>query len=275
MGGPLLRAWPALQASLTAEPLLVLLDFDGTLAEIAPRPQDARLLPAARRALHALARMPGVQVGIISGRALVDVRRLVGIPGVVYAGNHGLEVGGAGLRFMHPAARRRRPLLRALSRQLEEALKEIPGALVEWKGLTISVHWRLVAPAHMRMLRRLVHAVLEPQERAGRVRITRGQRVLEVRPMGRWDKGAVVEWLVRRLARRTGAEARLLYAGDDQTDEDAFASVNRLGGASVLVGPPRPTAAGYRLRHPGDVAAWLVLLRRARRDALRQRGGHR
>ncbi|MBI2104429.1 MAG: trehalose-phosphatase [Candidatus Omnitrophica bacterium] len=241
-----LRDWRRLRGRMGGGAWLVLMDYDGTLTPIRPTPAEARLGAGMREAVSALSRARGITVGIVSGRSLEAVRRLVGLRGVVYAGNHGLELQGPGLRFVHPGARRSIPLLRRIARQLSRALAGIPGALVESKRLSLSIHWRRVPAAHAAAFHRRVGAVLAPWAARRAVRVTRGKRVVEVRPPVSWDKGAVVDWLAKRHRCRDG---RLLYLGDDRTDEDAFRAVNRRSGIAVFVGRPRRgTAAGWWLR---------------------------
>lgn len=258
-----LRDWRRLRGRVgDGRGWLVLTDYDGTLVPIRPTPAQARLSAGMRAAVSALSRARGISVGIVSGRSLDAVRRLVRLPGVVYAGNHGLELQGPGLRFVHPGARRRIPLLRRIARRLHHTLRGIPGALVESKRLSLSVHWRRIPVRHTALFHRRVKAVLSPWVARQAVRVTRGKRVVEVRPPVNWDKGAVVGWLVKARRCRDGC---LLYLGDDRTDEDAFRAVNRLRGVSVFVGTPRRrTAARWWLRDPREVGELFTRLAEGR-----------
>ncbi len=241
--------------------LLLLCDYDGTLTPIVARPSHARLPRATRALLRQLAGRPKLQVGVVSGRAVRDVRAFVRLPGLIYVGNHGCEILGRHLSFIHPQAVRAKPRLQRISRQLADALRGIPGSLVEPKGLSLSVHWRRVPPAAVRRFHRIVRDVLRPWVSSGQVRITRGKCVVEVRAPVAWDKGRAVSWLSRRL--RRDRRLALCYVGDDRTDEDAFRVVNRLGGVSVKVGGG-PTSARWRLAGPAEVRAWLRRLSAAR-----------
>ena len=226
---------------------LLLLDYDGTLAPIRPTPELARLDPGIRRLLRRLSRRGGMQLGFISGRSLSELRKMVGVPGAVYAGNHGYELEGPGIRFTHPKAQSVSPVLARIASKLRRALRAIPGAWVESKRLSLSVHWRKVSAAHEAGFHRAVLRTVAPWIAKGRVRITPGKRVVEVRPPAAWNKGAVVAWLMRAYGCPRGG---VLYAGDDWTDEDAFRVVNRVHGISIFVGPPVTTAARWRVRGP-------------------------
>ena len=255
-----------------ADRVWLMLDYDGTLTPIVAHPAHARLSAATRRLLARLADRSGVRVTVLSGRALRDVARRVGVRAIDYGGNHGLEWCGRRLRFRHPDAAAARPLLRRLARRLREGLRRIPGAQVEDKGLTLSVHWRTVPPSAHRVLQHAVARLTAPDRHEGRVRLTPGKRVVEIRPTVHWDKGAMVTWLWRRAALKQRTVA--VYLGDDQTDEPAFRAVNRLGGYSVVVGGTRRrTAARHRLRDPRAVGAWLAALARALERSRAVKGG--
>src|SRR5690606_5044768 len=140
---------------------------------------DAALLPAARPALAALAARPDTRIAIVSGRALGDLRARVGLDDVVYAGNHGLEIEGPDIHRSHEVARSARASLSDLKRRLEDELNAIDGVIVEDKGLTLSVHFRMVAdPAAQARIRDTVHAHAALHQG---VRFTDGKKVVEIR----------------------------------------------------------------------------------------------
>ena len=264
-----LRHWSLVRDTVaSADQLLLLADFDGTLAPIVSDPARARLPQRTKRLLRQLSRLPRTSVGIISGRSLRFVRQHVGLPSLIYVGNHGCEIIGPGLRFVHPRVRCARPLLRRVAAQLTRALRGIRGSLVEYKGFSLSVHWRNVSARDGGIFLRAVRQVLQPWVRQRRIRLTYGKHVIEVRAPVVWDKGHSVEWIRRH---RAGLRRALVcYLGDDRTDEDAFRIVNRLRGLSIVVGRTRrpTTTAHWRLQTPGEVQGWL-----ARFLALRQQAG--
>jgi trehalose 6-phosphate phosphatase len=237
--------------------LVLLLDFDGTLAPIVDHADDAAMPPATRAALERLRAMPGVAVAIVSGRGLADVRARAALDGVPYAGNHGMEIEGAGPLRIHPEARAARPSLEAVAAWLAPRLPAVPGAFLEDKGLTLSVHYRLAEPGAGPRIRALAE-----EATAGRtdVALTEGKKVLEVRPRVDWHKGRAVAFLLAHLRPPRGAP--VLYLGDDRTDEDAFRALAEGGrGEGVLVAEaPGETAAGAWLRSPDEVGALLLAL---------------
>lgn len=237
---------------LEAGDLALLLDFDGTLAPIVARAGEAEASPEARRAVSRLVRA-GVPVAVISGRSLADVRARLGITDIYYAGNHGLEIEGPGVARRHAEAVRARDRLSAVRQALEARLSAVPGAWVEDKGLSLSVHYR-ETPAER-------WEEVEGAVRAGAgadLEVRSGKRVWEVRPRVDWDKGRAVEFLLESWG-RPGLWP--LYIGDDETDEDAFRALGDRGlGVRVTEDPSAPTAAGAWVRDPAEVEAFLIRL---------------
>ena len=254
----LLNVWPQVRRQLDqAARVLLLLDYDGTLTPIAPRPELATLPPETRQAVSRLHRRERYTVGLVSGRGLDDLMAMVDLPGLIYAGNHGLEIRGPELDFIHPAAAQWRPELDKLLNALRENLAGYAGVLVEGKGLTLSVHYRLTPPELRPQLQAAFEETVAAAQQAGQVRITRGKEVLEVRPAVDWDKGQAI----LRIAADFPPGTLPIFFGDDLTDEDGFAAVHQLNGLAVLVGPARqPTRARYRVDSPREVTQTLTLL---------------
>ncbi|HSJ14835.1 MAG TPA: trehalose-phosphatase [Longimicrobiales bacterium] len=238
--------------------LFVGLDFDGTLTPIVSRPELAHLGGDTRLVLVRLAARPDTVVAVLSGRALADVRTRVAVPGLFFAGNHGFEIEGPGISELHPAADAAAPAIRRLAEACARQLARIEGVIVEDKGVTLSVHFRLVAERAHADVRAAVRALVAGE--AG-VRMSEGKMVIEVRPDVAWDKGAALAFLRRALHDDPAAPA--LFIGDDRTDEDAFRELGP-GGWGILVAeqPPAQTAARARLRDPGAVQALLERLAR-------------
>lgn len=239
--------------------LVLLLDFDGTLAPIVPEPGEASMPDATRAALDRLRERPGVEVAVVSGRGLADVRERAAIPGIAYAGNHGMEIEGPGLHRIHPEARAARPHLERVRDELAPFLAAVPGAILEDKDLTLTVHYRKVAAGEVPRVRA---AVLRAAGEHPGLHVTEGKMVLEVRPRVAWDKGRAVLFLLEQM--RPPAGAPVLYLGDDTTDEDAFRALAERGdpGEGVIVADPVPesTAARSYLREPHEVAALFAAL---------------
>jgi trehalose 6-phosphate phosphatase len=239
--------------------LVLLLDFDGTLAPIVARPEMAAIPRETRAALERLMDLPGVTAAVVSGRGLADVRERAAIPDIAYAGNHGMEIEGAGLHRIHPEALAARPELEAVAARIGGALAGIDGAFVEDKGLTLSIHYRTAAEADHARVRDSVHAAADGRPE---LHVTEGKMVLEVRPRVDWNKGRAVIFLLEQM--RPPAGTPVLYLGDDRTDEDAFRALESWDAAAegIIVADPVPddTAARSRLGEPAEAAELFAAL---------------
>jgi len=243
--------------------LALFLDYDGTLTPIVRRPEEATLSEEMRTLLRDLAAR--VTVGIISGRDLADVRGMVGLEELYYAGSHGFDVAGpGGLRMQQRAAQEYIPTLDTAERDLREGLEQIEGAWVERKHFAIAVHYRETAEADVERVGRAVDAVHASHPR---LRRKGGKKIIELQPDVPWDKGRAVLWLLDQLD-LAHPEVLPVYVGDDVTDEDAFAAL-RGRGLSIRVGPLEdPTGADFHLRDVGELERFC----RALLDLLDDRG---
>jgi trehalose 6-phosphate synthase len=232
---------------------VLFLDYDGTLVPIAPTPQEAQPSAELRDLLRALARR--VAVVIVSGRAAADLRRLLDVEGVAYMGNHGLEVIGGEQPPVYEAAVGFRHHLRQLAGEIRFRLSPVRGVLVEEKGFSVSVHYRLVDPSQHPRVAQVVRTVVDRARPW--IALTKEKKVLELRPSLVWDKGRAVRWwLEEHYGAEWPAAVVPVYVGDDRTDEDAFAAI-RGRGVTIAVAPEGPTAAAYAVESPAEVAAFL------------------
>ena len=223
------------------------LDVDGTLIDIATTPEAVRVDTAMLELIARLHRSSGGAVALVSGRALSFLENRLGTLRLPLAGQHGLERrDAAGRLWMHaapPAAKCR----------IKEALAPIvarhPSLLLEDKGLTLALHYRLaphLAAYAQRLMARLARAA------GAGLEVQRGKCVAEVKPSG-IDKGtAVAEYLAESPFRGR----RPVFIGDDLNDEHGFAEVNKLDGISIKVGQGR-SCARFRLRDVAAVRRWL------------------
>lgn len=217
------------------ESAALLLDVDGTLAPVVPRPADAAVPAAVRELLGELGRRYGL-VACVSGRQVLEARRVVGLDALTYVGNHGLEVlrPGADEPQADPAAGPRAGAPAALLDALAPGELDGAGLRREDKGAIQALHWRGASDE--------AAAEARARELADRARAAGlvprwGRKVLELRPVAGVDKGSAVD---RLLAEHSGIQLAL-YAGDDRTDLDAFRALRRRarGGrlrAAVCVG---------------------------------------
>lgn len=253
----------ALGQRLDASPLAMLLDVDGTLAPIAPRPSDARVPAATRAVLERLATAPGVHLALVSGRGAEDAAVIVGVNGVWAIGNHGMEIRTpSGELEADASVREYESAVARAAGALEQAVAEVPGALVENKRWTLSLHYRLVDESKALVL------IARARDIAAelKLRVTEGKKVVELRPPVPVDKGSAAVALASRLGALDGGV--IFFAGDDRTDEDAFLALRRASSSAITVrvGPEGvETNAEFRLDSPEELRELLALVAERRR----------
>lgn len=241
--------------------LVVLSDFDGTLAEFDLDPTLPRIRSDAFAALVALSSLSQVTLGLVSGRRVADLARRVPLGSEVYmAGLHGLEIVVADRQWRHDAVERALTAVQALEASLVPVVAATAGARLEAKGAAVAVHVRGVARDERAGVLAAADTTAEPWLSAGALRLLVGADVHEYLPAAAWNKGDAVRWIAHDIERTTGEAPWLVYFGDDLTDEDAFRAVG--DGVSVVVGR-RASAARYRLESTADVAAVLADLAEA------------
>lgn len=239
MTGP--DAPPPLHLAGTA----LFLDFDGTLVDLADAPDLIHVPDTLPPLLERLSERLQGRLAIVSGRSIADLERHLGRTTLAISGSHGFELRLADGRSLAGAPPER---LAGVRRDVGRFAAGVPGLLVEEKPAGIAVHYRRAPQEEER-----VTAFLAGLAEQARLVLQRGKMVVELRPPG-VDKG---EALKRMMTEPAFAGARPLFVGDDLTDEHAFAAAAALGGAGVLVGAPRETAARWRLSDVAAVARWL------------------
>ena len=230
---------------------LIILDYDGTLVPIRSRPGLARL-DARQRKVMSRIHGSGMQVAMLSGRSVANLKKRVAIPDIGYGGVFGLELSAPGWSYLHPAARTARPAIAGLISALLELYKDIPGVQVEDKEAGLTLHYRRVPkklhPEFSRRLEKARSLVAAPV-----LEWTRGKAAWEVVPRTNWSKGKAALMLWRRAGRPF-----LLAIGDDPFDESMLRAAQRYG-AGIRVGEG-PSKAGYRLKDPDEVNGFLRAL---------------
>jgi trehalose 6-phosphate phosphatase len=218
----------------------LLFDVDGTLAPIAPRPELARVPAESRAELARLARSY-LLVACISGRSGEKAAALVGVDGIRYVGNHGLELDERAVELAAEIA----------------AFKSSVALPVEDKGLSLSYHYRVAEDEGA--ARAELERVAEHAREAG-LDPRWGRKVLEIRPAVSADKGTAVSALLASVEARRG-----LYAGDDTTDLDAFRGLAAAGldhAVRIAVGSdegPRELTAAADITVPNPEALERLL----------------
>lgn len=228
---------------------VLLLDFDGTLAPIRRKPGHVRLSKAARRLL-VLLRDRGTVLGVVSGRSLEDLERLIGLPGLWYVGSHGyrLQPPKGALILLATSAERRR--VRLAGQWLRRRLRGTPGVVLDWKHSSLAVHYRAASPRNAARAEELVREALR---RDPHLHVISGKKVWELLPGDAVDKGSAVARLLK--LEHAGPHDVVAYVGDDTTDESVFRRLRN--GFTIVVGCKTNTAARYSLKSPGEVRTFL------------------
>ncbi|XP_046388620.1 alpha,alpha-trehalose-phosphate synthase [UDP-forming] [Ischnura elegans] len=235
--------------------LTLLLDYDGTLAPIAPHPDLAVLPKETKDVLEKLAKTPDVYVAIVSGRNVNNVKAMVGIEGITYAGNHGLEIlHPDGTKFVHPMPVEYEGKVSELLKTLQEEVCH-DGAWVENKGALLTFHYRETPVALRAEMANKAKSIIQ------RFGFSAGKAhcALEARPPVQWDKGRASIYILRTAFGVDWNErVRVIYAGDDVTDEDAMRALKGMAATFlVTISPCVRTAADRRLPGTESILALL------------------
>jgi trehalose 6-phosphate phosphatase len=219
------------------------LDFDGTLVDIVDRPDAVMVDPALPDVLTRLQERLGGALAIVSGRPIAFLDERFAPCRFDVAGLHGLEHRLAGELYLCDPDDH--PQLRSMVERLKEVVAPRPGVLIEDKGCSVAVHWRL-APQERDFALAAAQAALEAL--GGEYRVQHGKAVAEILPAAA-GKGKVIE---RYLGLPPYKGRRPIFAGDDLTDENGFKTVNAHGGLSIRIGQGE-TIARVRLGTPADL----------------------
>ncbi|PKU72419.1 probable trehalose-phosphate phosphatase 6 [Dendrobium catenatum] len=253
--------------ALIGKQVVMFLDYDGTLSPIVDDPDRAFMSDAMRDAVRDVARY--FPTAIVSGRCRNKVYSFVRLAELYYAGSHGMDIKvpakGPSLKkpngkaVLFQPASKFLPMIDKVYRTLLEATKSTPGAKVENNKFCVSVHFRCVDEKRWRALADRVKSVLKEYPK---LRLTPGRKVLEIRPIIKWDKGRAMEFLLKSLGFADCKDVLPVYIGDDLTDEDAFKVLrNRGQGFGILVSKiPKETSASYSLQEPSEVMDFLQRL---------------
>lgn len=244
--------------ALDAVNLWLFLDYDGTLAEFAATPDEIIPNPKIASVLDQLARQPQTRVTIISGRKLPDIRLLLPIPGIFMAGSYGIEMlTASGEEINRVDYDDVRPILELLKPQWERIIAGRKGFFLEDKGWTLALHARFADDADAEEVLAAAQLTIDQQKLTGRFRVLGGHKFLEIAPTLA-SKKETVNYLLRQFP---FPEAKCIYIGDDDKDEEAFSAIHAQNGVAIKVAQPSQfsslTEADYFLESPKDSIRWL------------------
>lgn len=225
----------------------ILLDIDGTLLDIAPTPHQVRVPTSLRKTLKTLQERTDGALALVSGRALSDIDLLFSPLQLSAVGGHGAEVR---LLNGHAKTEGTSPLDEELRRRLGAIAKMGDGIILEDKGYSLALHYRL-APDRKRAIEDAVNAICKDLPPAT-VEVLPGKAVIEIKKVG-FNKGTALRAL---MAQKPFAGRRPVFVGDDTTDDAAFAAVPEFDGVAISVGRMVPGVT-QRFETPTDVRRWL------------------
>lgn len=232
--------------------IALFLDFDGTLVPIQKDPSRCVLSGEIKEQLKSLADSGRIYITILSGRSLLDIKRMVGIRDICYGGNHGLVISDSDMTYVHPKALSAKPFIDKAARMLNKEIAGIEGAWIERKRFTASLHYRSVRRGDVLPVKRAFYKVISEFSGDRRLAVIKGKMVLELAPDESWNKGSAALYILNSLK----GKYLPVYVGDDWTDETAFHALNKKG-ITIRVGKSAKTAASYYLKDRRKVSEFL------------------
>lgn len=233
------------------------LDYDGTLAPISETPDKALLSQEMKDVLAGLSGLPGCRLAVISGRMLSDLKQMIDIPGITYAGTHGFEIEGTHLNFESMISNEYMADLSDIKEQLHAKLSAIEGIWFEDKVIMITLHFRQAGEKGEYLAKEIFKNVCQSYVDQQRITFIEGKKILEVRPPLKWDKGEAALWIFSKWQQEIDKnQVVTFYVGDDNTDEDAFRMLDTAA-VGIRVEASDRSFAEYHLRSQPEV---LVLL---------------
>jgi len=236
--------------------IYLFLDYDGTLTPIRKQPSSAVLSGSMKNLLSELNTRQNIKVIIVTGRSYKNVKKLSGLKNIPVASNHGFHINSEKINWRHPAIKNILPVLQDVTLLLRKSLKQFPSALIEDKGITVSVHYRNVENKFATLIKEIVIKAVKPY--SGKLKITYGKKVLEIRPAVEWNKGLAVLKILKLFGLKT-SNSIMFYIGDDTTDEDAFKILRNMA-ITIRVGNSSVTKAKYNVKNTKEVQSILRII---------------
>ena len=203
----------------------LLLDFDGTLAPVLPDPETVFLDSTVRRILKEIQETGRIAIGVISGRSLDEIKGRIGVCEIIYAGNHGMEIMGPGVRFIDRAALAARDEIQLLALRFKYELKGIPNVQIRNKGLSITIHWSTPQlPEDQQEIRSVVIDAVA--DGSGRFTVRDAINSIDILPSTNWNKGSAAVWINKHL----GVDALRIERPVEQRPDLAVVGIARRAG---------------------------------------------
>ncbi len=235
-----------------AKKILILLDYDGTLTPIVDDPEQATIPANILNCLKLLSENNRAQLAIVSGRGLDDIKRRVPVPATIYSGNHGMQIEGPDLSYLHSIPNDYKNIILTIKDKLLHSFDELKGVFVEDKMVGLSVHYRQVDPDYS-------HEVKEQMAIYSQykfIKIRHDQMTYDIMPDLSWDKGTAIRHILDHLHHASQQVWYPIYIGDGLTDEDAFSVIKEIG-LPVRVGASEKSDAAFFINDFNEVGIFL------------------
>lgn len=237
---------------------ILMLDFDGTLAPIVQSPEEAALSIKTKNLLQELSQKTNLYLAIISGRKLKDIKEKIGLPNIIYGGNHGLEGEIFEKKYSFPITNTTISTLEKIQKRLDKISSQFKGTIVENKKLGLSFHYRLAEREQIPKCILLLNKALKLYVEKKLVSVIAGKKVLEIVPNVNWNKGHFADLVIKQIKGKTRKHPVVIVIGDDKTDEDAFKYLKN--DITIVVGKSHQSTAKYYLKNPTEVVKFLQLV---------------
>jgi|GEM_PF-1905330 len=248
--------YPRIMPRIGRNPVLLFLDFDGTIAPLRGDPDRITIHARIRKILGGLATQGGRRICIVSGRSVRELSSKVTFNAIL-CGNHGLEIRGQGLDFNAAVTAEHHGLLARLEGELRSGIQGYQGLRVVHRGGSLAVYCVGAKPWEMFWLKKNLAEAVHPYCLSGQLMVRKGRRIYEVIPVVGWGKRNAIE-MIRAHSRFRGREVPI-YIGDDGLDEEGFRAMGR-SGISIRVGKTRSTLAEYYVNDQEELMAFLERL---------------
>lgn len=239
--------------------VLLMLDFDGTVSELVPCHSDAKIREDIKEVILKLQRKSKLKIAFISGRSLKSLKEKVGIEGLIYSGNHGVETEFDSQLVEAERVQEIAQDLRHFVEAFSEDLTQTEGVLVEDKGLSMSIHYRMTAEKLQESVCRRAEEIFnQVAEKIQTFELSHAKKIIEIRPRNVWNKGDVVQFLVGKLS-----DYLPIFIGDDKTDEDGFKALASIENSLSIKVSNGETSAKHRVENIDDVKLFLEELEKS------------
>ena len=254
----LLNFWDELEPTFKTPTLLLLLNEEGVLLPQAASSRGKEFASSTKKLIQSLVSSEGIKMAVVSRRPLDELKKLLGVRGLIYMASQGLELEEPSGKFVHPHAAAAKKLMEKVWERLKKTLKPFSEIRLQDKNFTLSIRHRRVAKNKLDQARATFFRTVRPYLSSSQIVVKEAEGSWEVSPVLRWNKGTTLVWLYGKVLAQTTDSVLPIYVGDSSGDEDAFYSMKPLG-IGVSVGEPskEASAAPYYLRSTSEVLTFL------------------